>query len=129
MAFFPNCVDNFRDVQLLLGLPLYGYVSQSTKQVLTGSLLPSSDMVLLQQSEVTSAEGTSDVHFLNGVHARTKEHHKEVAATAKNANLTSWYGQQIPFSEIVKSGALVKVSDGTYNAAGGFMKGEWSLIY
>lgn len=109
--------------KLLLGLPLYGYVSQSTMQVLTGSLLPSSDMVLLQQSKVTSAAGTSDLHFLNGAHPRTKEYHTDATAAA-TADLRSWYGQQIPFSEIVKSGALVKAPNGTYGEGGGFTM-EW----
>ncbi|KAF5376668.1 hypothetical protein D9615_007899 [Tricholomella constricta] len=140
--------------KLLLGLPLYGYVSQSTKNVLTGSLLPSSDMLLLQQTELPSvtestvdgpvefpptdsqptpesddsdeakpellaSESERDIHFLNGSHARSKE----VNAVAANANLTSWWGQQIPFSAIVKSGALVKGSDGNYRQGGGFTMG------
>lgn len=91
-------------------------------QVLTGSLLPSSDMVLLQQSKVTSAAGTSDLHFLNGAHPRTKEYHTDATAAA-TADLRSWYGQQIPFSEIVKSGALVKAPNGTYGEGGGFTMG------
>jgi hypothetical protein len=119
-------VDSVRDGQLLLGLPLYGYVSQSTKQVVTDNLLPSS-MVLLQQNEVTSAQGTPDLHFLN-VHARSKENHDQnLTVAAMDANLTSWYGQQIPFANIVKAGALVKASDGTYKSSGGFTRGELSL--
>jgi hypothetical protein len=62
-AFFRNGADNCHDVQPLLELLLYGYVSQNTEQVLTGSLLRSSDMVLLQQSKVTSFAGTSDLHI------------------------------------------------------------------
>lgn len=103
--------------KLLLGLPLYGYVSQSTKTALTGSLLPSSDMMLLE-----SAENSTDVskqNFLNGAHARNTQVH---TTAANAANLQSWYGQQIPFSSIVSSGALVKQS-GNYTGAGGFTMG------
>lgn len=39
------------------------------------------------------------------------------------ANLTGWYGQQIPFSSIVSSGALVKNSNGSYSQGGGFTEG------
>jgi chitinase len=78
-------------------------------------------MVLLQQTDVTAEDGEADMHFLNGAHARTPET-KEVAI---NATLTSWWGQQIPFSAIVKSGALVKKSDGTYGQGGGFTMGTF----
>ncbi|KAG6833417.1 hypothetical protein H0H87_007402 [Tephrocybe sp. NHM501043] len=114
-------------LSLLLGLPLYGYVSQSSKTVLTGSLQPSSDMLLLEQTAlpVTDKERAnkeavhSEVEFLNGTHARRTQSQATVTA----ANLTSWWGQQIPFYAIVKSGALVKKSDGTYGQGGGFTMG------
>ncbi|KAF9458111.1 glycoside hydrolase family 18 protein [Collybia nuda] len=118
----------FHASKLLLGLPLYGYVSQSTKTGLTGSLLPSSNMVLLQQADVTTDNGEADMHFLNGAHVRTSktsdtseaQETQESGEATINATLTSWWGQQIPFSAIVKSGALVKKSDGTYGQGGGF---------
>ncbi|KAJ3568688.1 hypothetical protein NP233_g5552 [Leucocoprinus birnbaumii] len=111
----------------LLGLPLYGYVSESSKTTLTGSLMPSSDMVLLAKPE--DATGAKPVEFVNGAHVRSKLTLNADARNAKaaaegevtiQANLQSWYGQQIPFNEIVKSGALVKKSDGTYGQGGGF---------
>jgi chitinase len=37
-----------------------------------------------------------------------------------DVNLSSWYGQQIPFNSIVSSGALVKQSNGTYGQGGGY---------
>lgn len=79
--------------------------------------MPSPEMVLLQQNKDAEVEG--GMNFLNGAHARPKQ--PEVRA---NANLTSWWGQQIPFSEIVKSGALVKKSDGNYGEGGGFTMGK-----
>ncbi|KAG7443203.1 glycoside hydrolase family 18 protein [Guyanagaster necrorhizus] len=103
--------------QLLLGLPLYGYVSQSSGTVLSGSLMPSSEMVLIQGNEET-VDGKARVrkmNFLNGAHARPKN--QEVKAMA---SLQSWWGQQIPFSSLVSSGALVKNADGTYSASGGY---------
>ncbi|KAG6853846.1 hypothetical protein C0991_000840 [Blastosporella zonata] len=106
--------------KLLLGLPLYGYVSKSSKKALTGSLLPSPDMVLLQKNNEapTSANlGDAGMHFLNGAHMRTKKLSRAVAASA---NLTSYWGQQIAFSDIVQSGALVKNSAGNYGQGGGF---------
>lgn len=107
--------------QLLLGLPLYGYVSQSTKTALTGSLMPSDDMVLLQNIERPGDHGG---HFLNGAHPVSKKQpNQNNEAGLAPANLQSWWGQQIPFSAIVKSGALVKKSDGTYGEGGGFTMG------
>jgi len=70
-------------------------------------------MVLLQK------EDDQGKNFLNGAHARNKTVQKQAA----NADLRSWYGQQIPFNSIVGSGALVKKSDGTYGQGGGFTMG------
>ncbi|KAF8994877.1 glycoside hydrolase superfamily [Cyathus striatus] len=108
---------SFPASKLLLGLPLYGYVSNSTKTKLTGSLLPDDKMILLHKADVPAAKGEPNVHFLNGTHARPKKSDAKVEATA---DLTSWWGQQIPFSSIVQSGALVKGSDGNYQQGGGF---------
>jgi chitinase len=108
--------------QLLLGLPLYGYVSQSTKTVLTGSLQPSENMLLLgiQEEEEDRDKG----HFHNGAHvqsARNTRGHADDVHT--QADLSSWWGQQIPFNALLKSGALTKKSDGTYGEGGGFTMG------
>ena len=109
-------------VHLLLGLPLYGYVSQSTKTALTGSLMPSDDMVLLQNTE---GPGDHASHFLDGAHhVSKKQPYQNNEAGLAPANLQSWWGQQIPFSAIVKSGAVVKKSDGTYGEGGGFTMGK-----
>ncbi|THU94230.1 glycoside hydrolase [Dendrothele bispora CBS 962.96] len=85
--------------KLLLGLPLYGYVSNSTKTKLTGSFAPSNDMVLIQK------EDSQGKNFLNGAHPREQT----VQQQAANADLRSWSGQQILFNAIVSSGALVKL--------------------
>ncbi|KAJ8483486.1 hypothetical protein ONZ45_g14588 [Pleurotus djamor] len=101
--------------KLLLGLPLYGYVSQSTRTNLTGSLLPSEDMLLLHQNDEPA--DSPKRHFLNGAHARPQE--TKVVAEA-NGDLSGWFGQQIPFNSILASGALVKKSDGTYGQGAGY---------
>lgn len=105
--------------QQILGLPLYGYVSQSTKTTLTGSL-------------VSSSPSFSGVESGHGVHRRDPVKEKESKNKKTNAvdtilqdtNLQEWYGQQIPFNELVKSGALIKKSDGTYGQGGGFTMGK-----
>jgi chitinase len=106
--------------QLVLGLPLYGYVSQSSKTVLTGSSMPAPEMLLLQKTEEKGPDGTMTVSsFHNGAHAKTSPKGTELQATAA-ANLTAYWGQQIAFNDIVAAGALVKSSAGTYGQAGGF---------
>ncbi|KAK0189411.1 hypothetical protein F5146DRAFT_625638 [Armillaria mellea] len=79
--------------------------------------MPSSEMVLIQGNDepVDGQAPVRKLEFLNGAHARPKN--PEVKATA---SLQSWWGQQIPFSTIVSSGALVKNADGTYSGSGGF---------
>ncbi|KIM37878.1 glycoside hydrolase family 18 protein [Hebeloma cylindrosporum] len=127
--------------QLLLGLALYGYVSKSSKTVLTGSSMPSQEMVLLHKIEEKDDNGkASIVAFLNGAHANDTidgeppkpEPVHEAARTAGGpldepvkalATLTGYWGKQIAFKDIVASGALVKKSDGNYGQAGGFTMG------
>ncbi|PPQ82293.1 hypothetical protein CVT25_008443 [Psilocybe cyanescens] len=114
--------------KLILGLPLYGYVSKSTKTVLTGSSVPSAEMLLLQKKEIKGPDGKVEaMEFLNGAHANTTPQatnpEAEAPAAAAVANLTGYWGKQIAFSDIVKAGALVKRSDGNYGQAGGFTMG------
>lgn len=119
--------------KLFLGLPLYGYVSRSSKTVLQGSfVLPDT---IAPQSLLVAPEG-EEGEFLNGAHPRSgatpvvengdaggeavKESDGEVHAAA---SLTGWYNQQIPFGKIVSAGALKRTADGKYVGAGGFSRG------
>ncbi|KAJ3971990.1 glycoside hydrolase family 18 protein [Lentinula raphanica] len=144
--------------KMLLGLPLYGYVSNSTKTALTGSLV---DPSTLEQALKTDSNGTTTLKAKPGSHARSRMTIPVMKSTggqaddgkinggagtgkgkgkgkkkskltnggsiehdtAAAANLQGWYGQQIPFSSIVASGALVKNADGTYGGGGGFTEG------
>lgn len=96
--------------KLLLGLPLYGYVSKSTKTALTGSFMPSE---LAQTNADAEAQKTR-------AHSRKTVPDVQIATTT--ANLQSWWGQQIPFSSIVAAGALVKTG-ANYAQNGGFTMG------
>lgn len=98
--------------KLLLGLPLYGYVSNSTATRLSGSLLPTSE-----------GEG-EEMNFLEGAHPHSAS--KDTVHAA--ADLRGWYGQQIPFNAIVSSGALVKNADGNFGGGGGFTMGKSSRL-
>lgn len=128
----------------VMGMALYGWVSQSSKTVLNGASLPAETHLILTKNEGNSDE---ELEFLNGAHPRTKdgalaqsaatEDATPAAATEEGssesvsakgevsatANLQQWWGQQIPFKTMVASGALAKKSDGTYGGAGGFTMG------
>jgi chitinase len=149
-----------------MGMALYGWVSQSTKTVLTGASVPSENFLLLAK---TDGKSEDDTQFLNGAHPRAKDgslaqsaatessndapvtssdadgtiassegptngeeaakkdqaekDHREAVTVAATANLTQWWGQQIPFKTLVSSGALAKNSNGTYGGSGGFTMG------
>lgn len=113
--------------KLLLGLPLYGYVSKSTKTVLNGMMQPSPDMVILHSED---SNGDSNANFLNGTHAARLDVTKldtDTTTSTATAAIQKWYGQQIPFSSIVSSGALVK-KDGNYYAGSGFTMGQYLCL-
>jgi chitinase len=96
--------------KLLLGLPLYGYVSQSTKTVLT-------DFVPDGLQSLEASPYTAPSHPM----ARPKE--DVTFQAAATGDLSSYMGQQIPFNELLRLGALTKKSDGTYGQANGYTEG------
>lgn len=117
--------------KILLGLPLYGYVSQSTKTALTGSFMPPSlsrnpnsavDPKLAPRGRNARPAKHTSSKLTDGGDGKAK------SQAAADVNLQSWYGQEIPFTNIVSSGALVKDSDGNYGGSGGFTMGEHSRL-
>lgn len=103
--------------KLLLGLPLYGYVSKSTATKLSGSFkLP--DM---------SPEEADIPKTVGGRNERVRTVRKDIEMAA--GDLNSWYGQQIPFNSILASGALQKNSNGTYGGANGYTYGQYDFSF
>ncbi|KAJ7169103.1 glycoside hydrolase [Mycena crocata] len=121
-AFAQWTAAKFPASKLLLGLPLYGYVLNSTKTVLTGSF---TSPEAVPQSDDKPASGTATNGVIRGANKRPLQSPSpsKVGTAAVAANLQSWWGQQIPFSSIVSSGALVKKANGTYGEGGGFTMG------
>ncbi|KAJ7019323.1 glycoside hydrolase [Mycena alexandri] len=126
-AFAQWTAAKFPASKLLLGLPLYGYVLDSTKTVLTGSFtspdsIPDKGKGKGQASASVPTDGP-----VRGANKRPSKLPMPTPNTSPSsdatANLQSWWGQQIPFSSIVSSGALVKNSNGTYGQGGGFTMG------
>ncbi|KAJ7503009.1 glycoside hydrolase family 18 protein [Mycena galericulata] len=117
-AFAQWTAAKFPASKLLLGLPLYGYVLDSTNTTLTGSFtVPNS----IPPNDSTPADSGTEIRGSNKKPDQVASPPKP--APAATANLQSWYGQEIPFSSIVASGALVKTSAGTYEGGGGFTMG------
>ncbi|CDO77188.1 Glycoside Hydrolase Family 18 protein [Trametes cinnabarina] len=118
--------------KLVLGLPLYGYVSQSTKTTLQHIARPPPGFKLEEYKEKVlglperglacplpqvreveeDADGTegAEPNMLarTGNHDRSKaqEQQKEGLRAEAAGDLSSYFGQQIPFSQIVALGAL-----------------------
>ena len=137
--------------KLLLGLPLYGYVSQSSKTVLHEIALPqpgfdvhaykqqvlglpdrglacpvppTPEEVAQAREDAEKGEGPKAMRGAHP-HAKPVKSAKEGAVSAEAAagDLSAYYGQQIPFNQLVALGALKKNSDGTYTAANGYTMG------
>ncbi|EJF62190.1 glycoside hydrolase family 18 protein [Dichomitus squalens LYAD-421 SS1] len=128
--------------KLVLGLPLYGYVSQSTKTTLEDIARPPvgfdvkayKEQVLglpdrglacplpRVKEDAQGEEEGGEPNALHGKHERSKGKKKDVSAEA-SGDLSSYFGQQIPFNQIVALGALQKTSSGTYVQANGYTEG------
>lgn len=139
--------------KLVLGLPLYGYVSQSTKTTLQHIARPppgfkvaeykekvlglperglACPLPTVQEDAQPSESDDAGVNKLaqSGNHDRSAEKEKagakiqeELRATAAG-DLSSYFGQEIAFNQIVALGALTKTSSGTYVSANGYTEGE-----
>ncbi|KAI0677694.1 glycoside hydrolase family 18 protein [Trametes maxima] len=138
--------------KLVLGLPLYGYVSQSTKTTLQHIArpppgfkveeykekvlgLPERGLAcplpqLREENEEQDGEGQeSNKLGLSGNHERAKGGAKTGAGKSEDVranaagDLSSYFGQQIPFNQITALGALTKTSSGTYVSANGYTEG------
>ncbi|KAF8721973.1 hypothetical protein AX14_010033 [Amanita brunnescens Koide BX004] len=90
--------------KLLLGLPLYGYVSKSISEKLHGS----------------SSESQWN---------RKGAHRNYKLPVRRNGDLSMFWGQQIPFNQLLGSGALVKMADGSYDGAEGYIMSTSSIIW
>lgn len=99
--------------KLLLGLPLYGYVSNSGATKL-------SDVVSANQTNDEVAGAPLQRQFV------TSNARNDVEARAAG-DLSNWYGQQIPFKSLLSDGALEKNHDGTYAGANGYTRGKSEL--
>lgn len=93
--------------KILLGLALYGYVSKSTDKKLTGSFAPASIKPPLA----------------TGMHRRRLP---DARKTPAMGDLSSMWGQQISFSQLISSGALVQNAEGNYEARNGYTMGMFS---
>ncbi|KAL4245784.1 glycosyl hydrolase 18 family protein [Abortiporus biennis] len=126
--------------KMLLGLPLYGYVSKSTATTLTGIALPLPGFQVAEYREKVmnlpkrnpnaacplpqkGETPEEEPNFLNGKHERTKKSIQNAEVSVEAAgDLSGWFNQQIPFNQIVALGALKK-SGSVYVQANGFTEG------
>lgn len=90
--------------KLLLGLPLYGYVSRSTAKKLSGSSVPGPEDPLLP------------------VIAHPRYPPTPETTKAPAGDVSAMWGQQIAFKDLLYRGALYKKPDGTYDGSNGYTK-------
>jgi chitinase len=134
-AFATWTKAGFPAEKLFLGLPLYGWVSRSTRTTLTGAFVnqgtttptgataDEDEVIAVQNDHVAPAEHP-DAVFLDGAHPRVRDDGDGVVHA--EATLNGWLGQQIPFNRLVAAGVLARNGDG-YVAAGGFRRGKFLL--
>ena len=130
--------------KLLLGLPLYGYVSKSKSKTLTGIAFPPPGFDVQKYKEqvlglparnpapscpLVREDFEEPPNFLDGQHQHRAKPKEDDVSTEAKGDLSSYYGQQIAFNQIVALGALKKSSNGTYVEANGYTEGAFlSLI-
>ncbi|KZT70279.1 glycoside hydrolase family 18 protein [Daedalea quercina L-15889] len=131
---------NFPADQLMLGLPLYGYVSDSTKTSLSDGTLQHTNGSALEayREEVLGLAGKSyaaaqmptdldetdsdaELNALNGAHPHpVATQDLSNLTTPASGNLSSYYGSQIAFSDLVYQGALMETSSKTFTVMNGY---------
>lgn len=122
---------------MLLGLPLYGYVSKSTATTLNGIAMPPPGLQVEEYRERVlnlprrnpmaacplPVQGEGEPNFLEGAHERAKKAPETVHTEAAAGDLSAYFGQQIPFNQIVALGALKK-SGSVYVQTNGYTEGK-----
>ncbi|KZT70282.1 glycoside hydrolase family 18 protein [Daedalea quercina L-15889] len=143
---------NFPAGQLVLGLPLYGYVSESSATALTDFVEPGEHGSAAASASADTgpaldayrqrvlgmagkrvdacplpAKGDSKrakPNFLKGAHPHARPKGTADVVRAQDAgDLSSYWGQEIAFNQIVALGALQETSDGTFVQANGYTEG------
>lgn len=123
--------------QLLLGVPFYGYVSDSTKTSLTdGALQHTSGAAVLglagKSAEAAGMPADLDegsaagLAPLEGAHPVTQQPPAQglVPLAGGNGNLSAYWGTEITFSGLIAEGALQETSTpGTFIAVNGYTYG------
>ena len=126
--------------QLMLGVPFYGYVSQSTKTTLSDGPLESAadayrrEVLALEGKSYAVSELTEDLRErdnpeglvpLDGAHPLTQQPppEGEQFAPLANGDLSSYWGGEIAFSGLISQGVLQESSSGTFVAANGYTYG------
>lgn len=135
--------------QLMLGLPLYGYVSQSTKTTLSDGKLQHTNGTALDayRAEVLGLAGKSyavaevpenldetdsaaELNPLGGAHPHVPTVQEQGGLTAlASGDLSSFYGQQIAFRDLVAQGALKETSSGTFTGNNGYTYSAYSVVW
>lgn len=92
--------------KLLLGLPIYGYVSKSKAKKLHGSSTPG----------------------MTSFRPHPKSNRAHDIAKVPQGDLSDFWGGQISFQQIVGHGALKRNPDGSYGGANGYTMGN-SPVY
>ncbi|KIM37879.1 glycoside hydrolase family 18 protein [Hebeloma cylindrosporum] len=97
--------------QIMLGLPLFGYVFKSRKTSLDAGKRLAMDYSV-------NALKDAAVKF-KGAHEETLVEDSSDVMRPR-LTLASWWGRPVPFKSIVKAGALVKRFDGNYGQGDGY---------
>ncbi|CAK5281690.1 unnamed protein product [Mycena citricolor] len=103
-AFKQWTTAKFPASKLMLGVPLYGYVYNSSRTMLEGFVDPA------EEGDAPVSNATPGANKKIERIEQTTSNPVEIKATA---NLKPWWGQAIPFNSLLASGALVKKGDGT----------------
>lgn len=135
--------------QLMLGLPLYGYVSQSTKTALSDGTLQHTNgsafdayraevldlagksyAVAEVPGNLDEADSAAELNPLGGAHPHAPTAQEQGGLTVlASGDLSSYYGQQIAFSDLVAQGALKETSSGTFTVTNGYTYGAYFIVW
>lgn len=128
----------------MLGVPFYGYVSQSSKtSLVNGPLQPAEGapeldiyrrgvLALAEVPEEFDARDTPEELIpLEGAHPLTQEAppQGQQSAPLANGDLSAYWGGEIAFSGLVAQGALQETASGTFVAINGYTYGNVALCF
>ena len=107
--------------KIMLGLPSYGYVSDSTATTLIHKRSRQMDSMVARRS-AAMARSNMQLGNLRPRFESTSAKHGELQTRQSNGDISSFYNSQLEFNQLIQYGVISEDNNGNFNGINGFTR-------